>query len=457
MTACRRGAPGFALLPVVLTLSVIAIVTALLLEGGAVESSIGENRQRGDSLAYAAEAGYAHARALLGQRSGCAGLPSLPGTSFGQATYSATMTPGATAASVTYSFVTVGDAWLESAATAATHGTEKDLKVKTKTGDVRRSVVAFDLSGLPANVDILSATLNLYVKNDDRTGDPVRIYRVTNMWSEATVTWSNASANHDAAWLQASFTPLSTGPISVDVTRLVRAWTDGALPNFGVYMLATSNDDESVYASREEGDATRHPRIVVTTRPRIRVAVAAQASSGDGVQRTVTASADGPTTSALFLDYFDAAYAGNDGTRNWTGDWQEIGESNGPGSGAARAISSPTCAYGNCLRLDAGLLSSIGASRDANLVGSTSAVLRVDTRRDGGNWTLQVSGNGGGNWQTLKTAAAGTDPAQVRDSFDVSAYATANMRIRFTSSQLLGLGTKDVYVDNVEVEATCAP
>jgi hypothetical protein len=91
------------------------------------------------------------------------------------------------------------------------------------------------------------------------------------------------------------------------------------------------------------------------------------------------------------------------------------------------------------------------------LVGSTSAVLRVDTRRDGGNWTLQVSGNGGGSWQTLKTAAAGTDPGQVRDSFDISAYATANTRIRFTSSQLLGLGAKDVYVDNVEIEATCAP
>jgi hypothetical protein len=440
-----------------LALAVIAIVTALLLEGGAVESRIGDNRQRADSLTYAAQAGYAHARALLGGWSGCAGLPTLPATAFGQAAYSATMTPGATAASTTYSFVTVADAWLESAAATAAHGPEKDLKVKSKSGDIRRSMLVFDLSGLPANVDILSATLNLEVKNDDRTGDPVKIYRVTSAWSEATVTWSNASANHDAAWLQASFTPLSNGPISIDITRLVRAWTDGALPNFGLYMLATSNDEESVYASREEGDSAKHPRIVVTTRPRVRVDVAAQATSSDGVQRTVAASANGPAVSVLLLDYFDAAYAGNDGTRNWTGDWQEIGESNGPGSGAVRAISSSTCAYNNCLRLDAGLLSSVGASRGANLVGATSAVLRVDTRRDGGNWTLQVSGNGGGSWQTLKSAAAGTDSSQVRDSFDVSAYATANMKIRITSSQLLGLGTKDVYVDNVEIEASCAP
>jgi hypothetical protein len=222
-------------------------------------------------------------------------------------------------------------------------------------------------------------------------------------------------------------------------------------------MLATSNDEESVYASREEGDPTKHPRIIVTTRPRVRVAVAAQATGSDGAQRTVAATADGPANSALWLDYFDAAYAGNDGTRNWTGDWQETGESNGPGSGAVRVVASGTCAYGSCLRFDAGLLSSVGLWREANLVGATSAVLRVDTRRDGGNWTLQVSGNGGGSWQTLKSVAAGTDSSQVRDSFDVSPYATANMRIRFTSSQLLGVGSKDVYVDNVEIEATCAP
>jgi hypothetical protein len=108
------------------------------------------------------------------------------------------------------------------------------------------------------------------------------------------------------------------------------------------------------------------------------------------------------------------------------------------------------------LKLDAGLLSSVGAWREANVVGSTIAVLRVDTRRDGGNWTLQVSGNGGSSWQTLKSVGAGTDSKQVRDLFIVSAYATANMRVRFTSSQLLGLGAKDVYIDNVEIEAACS-
>jgi hypothetical protein len=89
--------------------------------------------------------------------------------------------------------------------------------------------------------------------------------------------------------------------------------------------------------------------------------------------------------------------------------------------------------------------------------GASSATLRVHTRRNGGNWTLQVSGNGGSTWQTLKTAGNGTDSRQVRDSFNVTSYATANMRLKFTSTQILGLGIKDVYIDDVQVEAACAP
>ncbi|HET7133927.1 MAG TPA: hypothetical protein VFJ95_16845, partial [Gammaproteobacteria bacterium] len=92
-----------------------------------------------------------------------------------------------------------------------------------------------------------------------------------------------------------------------------------------------------------------------------------------------------------------------------------------------------------------------------NLQGATNAVLRVDSRRDGGNWTLQVSGNGGASWQTLKNAGSTDDSQQVRDAFDVSAYATSNMVVKLSSSSLLTLGVHDTYFDNVEVEATCAP
>jgi hypothetical protein len=453
-----RRARGFALLPVVFALALLAVVIALLLERGGVEHGIADNRQRADALGYVAEAGYAHAKALLARQGACAGLPAVPSTPLGGATYSAALTAGTAVPSSTYSFVTVADAWLESASTAAAHGPEKDLKVKNKSGDHHRSVLLFDLSGLPSGADIASAQLQLFVKTTDSSGNPVQVYRATAAWNEATVTWGNAGGSYDGAWVQAQFQPAAAGASSVDVTRLVRLWTTGGVPNFGVYLVATSNDVESVYASREEGDSTRVPRLVVTTRPRVRIAVNARGTAADGVERTVSASADGPANAALVLDYFNGGYAGSNGTRGWSGDWQEIGENNGPGAGAVRVVSDSRCAYGSCLKFDSGLLlSSIGIARSLNLQGATNAVLRVDSRRDGGNWTLQVSGNGGGSWQTLKNAGSTDDSQQVRDAFDVSAYATSNMVVKLSSSSLLTLGVHDTYFDNVEIEATCAP
>lgn len=448
--------PGFALLPVVLLLSLLGITVALLLEGSTVEHGIVDNRQRADSLGYAAEAGFAHVQALLDRSSGCAALPTLPATTLAAATYSATLTPGVTAPSATYSFVSVADAWIDSGNAASNNGSNNDLKVQAKSGSHYRALLRFDFSALPPNVDVASASLNLHVKNDDKSGDPVEIYPATVSWNEATVSWSSAATSYDGAWRQAYFVPGANGSMSVDITRLVRAWIAGAVPNRGLYLVATSIDEDSVYSSREEGDATRRPRIDVTARSRIEVAVSARAASSDGVERVVSGSLDGPADGALALDYINAGYSGNDGTVKWAGDWQEIGESNGPSAGAVRVVASGTCAYGNCLKFDAGLLSSIGAWRALNLLGARGTVLRVDTRRAGGNWTLQVSANGGASWQTLKSVASGTDSKQQRDAFDISAYASANMRIRFTSAQLLGLGTKDVYIDNLEVEAACA-
>jgi type II secretory pathway pseudopilin PulG len=452
-----RSKRGFALLPVMFALALLAIATALLIERGGVEQQIGANGRQADALEYAAQGAYAHAKAVLGQARGCAALPTGPVGNLGPFTYTTSLTASTPAPSTTYSFAVTADAWLESGNTTKAHGLEKDLRAKTKSGDYRRPVLSFNLSGLPADADIASASLILYVKNEDPTGSPVEVYRVTSTWSEATVTWANASANYDGAWLQASFTPLAIGTVAADVTRLARAWAAGAIPNDGLYLVATSNNEESVYASREEGDPTRRPRLDVITRPKLRVTVDARAASSDAAERDVTASIDGPANGALFLDYFDAAYAGSDGTRDWTGNWQETGENNGSSSGAVRVVTSSDCAYGSCLRLDAGLLSNVGAWRELNIVGGSTAVLHTDTRRDGGNWALQISRNGGSSWQTLKSVAAGSDAKQVRDTFDVSAYVSANTRVRFTSSQLLGLGNHYVYVDNVEIEAGCSP
>lgn len=454
----RRAISGFVLLPVVATLVLVGVMTALLLERGGTIGSVTVARRDSDALAYAAEAGYAHARTLLGTWGGCTDPADLPNTPLGTYTYSAAMTLGATTPGSTFWFTAVADSWLKSADDNANFGSDTNLRNKKKSNDHRQTIVRFDLTSLPANLDIVTATLHLYVTSRDGTGNPVEIYWIDSAWIENWASWDFEGNDYDDHLLHGSFTPSTEGYFSANLTRLVRKWVSGAVPNYGMRFISTSNDNESVYASRETATTAQRPRLEVVTRAKRLVDIDASARDSAGVERALAGTVTGPAAGLLFLDYFNAGYAGNDGSRSWSGNWQEIGESNGTGSGAVRVVSSSTwCAYGNCLRIDADSLSTAGAWRELSLAGAASATLHLHTRRDGGNWTLQVSGNGGTSWQTLKSTGNGDDTNQVRDTFDISAYAASNTRIRVTSSQFVSSGAEDVYIDDVEVEAVCGP
>lgn len=454
----RAKASGFVLLPVILTLALLAIVTALLLEHGGTGGSVAAAQQQSEALAYAAEAGFNHGRALL-EQNGCLSAMALPDTELGDYTYSAVMpSTGATVPPATYKLTAVADAWVDEDDKSKNHGTDAVLKNKREGGKDKRSVFLFDLSSVPADLDVATASFWLYVKSKDDSGDPVNIHRIVVAWAENTVNWFTVgdAGEYDDTLVHASFVPNQDGFLSVDIAPLVRQWLTGKIPNNGIVLLSTSNKKESQYASRQEA-ASIWPRLDIVGRPNAFYAIDALGRDAAGVERAVSRTVEGPADSVLFLDYFDAGYAGNDGTRNFTTDWREVGENNGAGAGAIRVEANSDCAYANCLEIDAGLLSTAGAWRQLGLAGADSVILRLHTRRQGGNWRLEISGNGGASWQTLKSTASANDSNQVRDAFDISAYAAANTRIRITSNSVLGLGRKDVYIDDVQVEATCGP
>ena len=90
-------------------------------------------------------------------------------------------------------------------------------------------------------------------------------------------------------------------------------------------------------------------------------------------------------SSHTFLDQFAAqVYTGNDGTQNWSNDWQEIGEADGPSDGEVRVRNESFCAAGNCLRLDEDDPDWHAVSREADLSGSTQLSSRS---RTGERWT----------------------------------------------------------------------
>lgn len=171
-------------------------------------------------------------------------------------------------------------------------------------------------------------------------------------------------------------------------------------------------------------------------------------------------SLDAPLISTAFLsskvrdEFGSVSFRGNSGTETWGQDWQEIGEADGPAYGYVRVLNSGSCVLGNCLRL-----MKHGISRQANLSGTTNANLTFSYRRYWNGMSpstvlLQVSGDGGANWETLATYPIdGSDSAPIVQSFDLTPYRAANTQIRFQSAGYLN---GYFYVDNVQIEY-CRP
>ena len=162
-------------------------------------------------------------------------------------------------------------------------------------------------------------------------------------------------------------------------------------------------------------------------------------------------------------DEFNAiAYNGNDGTHNWSNDWQELGESDGPTSGRVRVVSSTYAASGNALQIGGRSITGRSLSREADLTGASSATLtfsyrRLQRKNSNGSITLSVSSDGGANWTDLQTYRLNrTDPSQVPQTFDITSFIASNTQIRF-----LGSGRKVrsyFYADNIQIEyASLAP
>jgi hypothetical protein len=131
----------------------------------------------------------------------------------------------------------------------------------------QRTVIHFDLSTLPPDMIVCSATLKLTRNlNDNAAGRPMDIYRLTKAFDEATVTWNEASSGD--SWtvpgaaddaVGTSNTPL-TDPYATDssnsetttwdITQLVNEWYNGT-PNLGLLILSEPQGNQTHWASKE--------------------------------------------------------------------------------------------------------------------------------------------------------------------------------------------------------------
>jgi hypothetical protein len=163
-----------------------------------------------------------------------------------------------------YTVVADRDAFIKEDKANENNDNQAEVELKSGSGNTNqhRPLFGFTLPAIPANEYITSAILQLYVSRDDTI--TARVHRVTDTWTETTVTWANTATDIDATPV-ATFTPSPVNTTaSIDITALAEAWRNGTYANNGV-MLTTTTQSDVKFRTRETGTASQRPQLVITT------------------------------------------------------------------------------------------------------------------------------------------------------------------------------------------------
>ncbi|MBC8377697.1 MAG: S8 family serine peptidase, partial [Planctomycetes bacterium] len=154
---------------------------------------------------------------------------------------------------------------------------------------------------------------------------------------------------------------------------------------------------------------------------------------------------------ATIRDEFNAvSYDGNDGMQNWSTDWQETGEPDGPTAGVVMVLEDGSLRVGD---LSKKKLPAIALARQVNISSATTALLTFDytiqSDSNKGEILVQASNDGGVYWDTLDTftPSAGSGSAQYDFTSYISDY--AGIRFRIEEDQRFEMY---MYIDNVQLE-----
>lgn len=143
--------------------------------------------------------------------------------------------------------------------------------------------------------------------------------------------------------------------------------------------------------------------------------------------------------------FTSVSYANNDGTQNWSTNWQEFNDNNTPVDGRIRI-------QGNELYFRR--INSQYIVRSADLNGYSTATLSFDWQTSsldsGERLAIQVSNNG----SSFTTLATFTNSSSGSFSQDISSYISGNTTIRFIKNgNNWDQGNDRAYIDNVNITA----
>lgn len=153
--------------------------------------------------------------------------------------------------------VAVADAWIDEKDDTTNYGASQQLYVESNKKNLR-TLVRFDLSSIPANCTVTSATLRLFASNSDDSRS-VQVYRAAAAWAENTVTWNNQPTVAGPPVTQ----PAGDGWRSWNVTSQVAAMRSGTNTGFILRDAVENEKSKSQIYSSREGASSQRPQLIV--------------------------------------------------------------------------------------------------------------------------------------------------------------------------------------------------
>ena len=168
------------------------------------------------------------------------------------------------------------DAQLDASTPTTNYGTAQSLNVAAKgsTGNASRAIIQFDFSSL-SNVGVKRADMSLVVTAVGNKQGSYEAHRVTNIWTESAVTWTNRVAGTAWATAGGEFNATATAAVTINaaapgtytwgLTTDVQNWYSGT-QNFGHVILenpSAGNDNTGILFNSRNATSNQ-PQIALT-------------------------------------------------------------------------------------------------------------------------------------------------------------------------------------------------
>ena len=275
---------GFILLPVVVAITLLAAIALLVSRDSGMAISNTNSEIEAQQAEYVAQAGLQHGMKNTAQY-GCGPFTDLSGIAFDNGQYSTTLTTDLGATTV-YTVSVDQDSWIGSSQPSLNHGSDSVLQVGFGGGDSQHALLRFDLSALPANSPILSATAWFYVAAAHPQG-ALEIHPLTRDWAEGNATWDSMNANLGSAVLATIPAQPTAGVwVAVNLSSTLQSWING-LPNHGFALTTSAINVDASYSARDASNAP-YLEVIVGAAPTPIATLKSVGTLSNGVLRSVT-------------------------------------------------------------------------------------------------------------------------------------------------------------------------